>query len=832
MKISLFTLIIACLSCLSLNVYSQQANDKLDIRDISFRTENGIIRPDTFSISFNVYQDGKDRIRNLDLSGEVQFRIEETRGNRPVPLIPEYIEGSLALIDRATGEQGFPDDLTVSLLVDRSGSISAGEMSQIREAVRAFVYALPEGSVFLSYFHNFISRSYPVSRATFEDVADPILVRTELHTDLHNAVITKLLEFDSLAVIPNQVIDEQWGYERTNELARRGSRNNVLIILSDGLDDDGMRWREYPHPNPKYHHHPVYGEPDPNITPFDTPDEVYEYIRQYRNQVTVFTIGFGAARSDFHVRDRRVSLEDILGKMATEGGGGYFYANPDEILDLLQEQLPDELMPDYRAVFVNPPGKVFTGRQRDLKITLVTPGMEATGHIDYAIGSLANPVESQPLKIFTIMGSGLLAGLILILLVLIIIQMIWPLINNQLFNMRYKRRYIAPPAEQKRTCPYCLDTINPHDKIISKCAHIVHSSCWVNNDHMCPEFGQNCTTGKQNYFDINDPFARKNKVYYLNWVLYGLFGGLMAWVTFLFLKDLTVWYNMANTMVNWFAPGIESSTYNYAFKLAPLYVLGLVMGFFLTLLFSWAEEYRQKNAVTILRFVLRSIIGAAIGMLSFLVGSIFIILFKQPDTNFLVDWIPWLIFGVLLGLSLSVKTTIDWKHGLLGGLISILFSFIMLYYLGYAFSGVMSYIAAVISFMLYGAGLGGAIATVRSTAEQYFLKILNGPKNGTHIAIHKWMSSQSGLNEVYVGKSNVCEIQMNWEKSNEIAEKHAKIYLNTDRKMPVLVSLEKGKTTLYDERVEMTPGKEYDLLNGTTFTISETIFQYVETRDD
>ncbi len=210
--------------------------------------------------------------------------------------------------------------------------------------------------------------------------------------------------------------------------------------------------------------------------------------------------------------------------------------------------------------------------------------------------------------------------------------------------MRHKKRYKAPANEQKRTCPYCLDTIHENDKVIKKCSHIVHFQCWTNNEHMCPEYGQNCTTGKQSYFDINDPFARKNKVYYLNWVLYGLIGGFFAWITYLLLKDMTIGNNIAAFFVSWLTTDMEAVSFEYEQKLAPLYVLGMVMGFFLTLFFAWAEEYRKKTVITVLRFLLRSIIGAIIGLGSFIAGGILLILFQQPHTSFFYDWIPWLIW--------------------------------------------------------------------------------------------------------------------------------------------------------------------------------------------
>lgn len=131
--------------------------------------------------------------------------------------------------------------------------------------------------------------------------------------------------------------------------------------------------------------------------------------------------------------------------------------------------------------------------------------------------------------------------------------------------------------------------------------------------------------------------------------------------------------------------------------------------------------------------------------------------------------------------------------------------------------------------MVYGAGLGFSIATVRSTAEQYFLKIIQGKKHEETIPVHKWMSFQGGHNEVYIGIGFSCEIQMNWEKDNhKIADRHAKMFLNTNRNIPVIVSLEKDKTTTYDGRIEMEPGKEYELFSGNTIKIGNTVFQYLE----
>lgn len=793
-----------------------QTGYELDIYTLpEFRQKNNMLHADTFSLEFRLYQHRgtprEKRISRLPLSDQIDFVLEEMIGGQRVAE-PQYVPGSIAYIESEDGIRS--DDITVSLLVDRSGSITAAEMRQIREAVEAFVDLLPDGSLFLSYFHNHFSPSYQITRENFQEAADTLLTRTPFHTDLYNATITKLLEFDSTAVIPNQRIDENYGYIRTNELARRGTRNNYLIVLTDGEDDSGVG---YQFPNPKYH--PL----DPGMQVF-TEYDVYDKIEKYREQVTVFTIGFGAESADFNPQ--------ILQNMANASNNphGYLYVDPGAILELFQEELIETLGPDYLAKFTNPPGKTFSGEERRLTVTLKDPtsNIEASSIVYYGFASITNPytVHGEADVSRTLIWGGL-AGIIFIMLVLIIIQLIIPLINNKVFNLKYIKKYRPSRGELKRSCPFCNDPIIENQPVMAKCEHVVHLNCWRDNDYMCPEYGQNCTRGKQNYFDINDPFSRKNKLFYLNWVFFGLIGGFLAWIAFNLIKDLPVFNTLAASLTESLTHRDDPNRFNFIHKISPLLAIGISMGFFLSAFFAYVEEYRNINFLTFLKFVLRGVVGALIGFLAFLTGSAVLILIESPFTNYSHDWIPWLLFGSFIGISLSVKSTIDWLHGFLGGLFAIIFSFIVLYAFGQEL-GEYGYLVLVISFMLYGAGLGASIATVRSSAEQFFLKILNGPKEGLSIAVHKWLKSQGGLNEVYLGTSNACEIQMNWEKSGEVAEKHAKMFMNQEKKIPVLVSLEKGKTTLLDQRVEMNPGKEYHLMNGTSFTIGDTVFNYYE----
>ncbi|MCD4665191.1 MAG: hypothetical protein K8R68_07960, partial [Bacteroidales bacterium] len=383
------------------------------------------------------------------------------------------------------------------------------------------------------------------------------------------------------------------------------------------------------------------------------------------------------------------------------------------------------------------------------------------------------------------------------------------------------------PNELRKECPYCSDPLKTGEAVIVKCKHIVHKACWGDFGHVCPEYGQNCNNGKQDYFDISDPFSKRNKKYYLKWVLFGLIGGFLSWFFYMITKDSRFAEGLGSATLNLIVPNLSDEGFRALFidKVSSIILIGSLMGMFLTGFFAYIEEYRRKSLAVFGKILLRAFIGLLFGFISFFLGSIILILLNQPYSAVYFDWIPWIIFGVSIGLLLSIKTTIVWKHGVIGGLISIIFCFFSLYFM----VGDLGYPALLIGFMIYGGGLGFSIATVRSSAEQYFLKILQGKKHEETIPVHKWMSFQGGHNEVYIGKGFACEIQMNWEKNNpEIAEKHAKMFINNVRNVPVIISLEEERLTVFDDRTDMKPGQEYDLFNGNTFKIGNTVFQYVE----
>ena len=89
------------------------------------------------------------------------------------------------------------------------------------------------------------------------------------------------------------------------------------------------------------------------------------------------------------------------------------------------------------------------------------------------------------------------------------------------------------------------------------------------------------------------------------------------------------------------------------------------------------------------------------------------------------------------------------------------------------------------------------------------------------------MNAIGGGNKVSIGMTGDCEIQMNWEKSNKVAKEHAQLFIDAEKQLPMIRPLATG--VVYNSRAELPVGKPAVLSNNDTFTIGETIFQYVET---
>ena len=355
-----------------------------------------------------------------------------------------------------------------------------------------------------------------------------------------------------------------------------------------------------------------------------------------------------------------------------------------------------------------------------------------------------------------------------------------------------------------------------------KCEHVVHLECWKENRNRCPEYGvHNCTKGIHYYNQerLSDP---RNAPYFLMWLVYGLLAGLVSWVFMRLLYSETMFSSLITGLVDMLHPSSEETmvvpALNFLPKIQPLLLCGILLGFFITLFFSYQIEFRKKN-LKIWGFILtRSLVGSLLGFLSFLIGSVAIIALGKDTNCIYTDWIPWAVFAVAIACTLSFKTDIKLKSALMGGLISVLISFLVLFIATFA-----KEILSMFSYMIYAAGFGIAIAVVHYVSEKYFLRV-SGPVKERDIAIYKWMSVTGGFNRVTIGKSIDCILEMNWDDSDNIADKQVEIYLENDR--PYCKALSDGTRLANGQFLQK--NQVILLSHGTEFTIGNSLFTYIE----
>ncbi len=258
-------------------------------------------------------------------------------------------------------------------------------------------------------------------------------------------------------------------------------------------------------------------------------------------------------------------------------------------------------------------------------------------------------------------------------------------------------------------------------------------------------------------------------------------------------------------------------------------MIGMLLGFFISLVFRYKDDIRDRNWKVWLRIIGLSCMTSAIGMAAFAVGAdLFCLILSWTGKSY----IPWycslpayVLFSISVSLALTVKSSIPVKSALAGGLLSSVIGFLVLYFTEFSGAG-YEWLSMLLDFIIYGGGLGASLITVRMLAERYFLVIQNGVKAGQRIPIHKWMNATGGGNKVSIGMTGECEIQMNWEKSNKVAKEHAQLYIDHEKMLPVIKPLVNG--VVYNARAELPVNRPAVLSNGDMFKIGDTVFRYEE----
>lgn len=711
-----------------------------------------------------------------------------------------------AHIVRIQSGKRIPGNFTFSVLIDLN--IPDEGKEQIYRELKKLVDSAPDSCVYISFYSNQVTSSEMITSENYAGFKE-IFMQKGGSDFFYDALYSKMAEFSTETQELENVASRVEGYQKNPLIAKRASENkgkNILIVITASGSQLTMN----------------------NIT-FSDVDQ-YQLNAKAADLPKVFA--FYYTQNDEINNDVRDVLsaytehedltEDRKGKLLSTG-------NFNQIINTLGETISKQM---YDYVFTYKAQKEYY----DGKTPILFKWNDTEAGEDFAyIGSEEHHWIPEPkldeitVKDILIMALvALLMTLLTIAFFILIMKALIPWIKSKMFESKYYKKYVPETNVQRRVCHYCKQDLQPGQMIVTKCNHYMHIHCWKINNYKCAEYGQNCNTGIQEHVEWNSLFT-KHTLRDCKQTISGILAGLVSWAVYVICGNGGFLTALAKPIVATFYNPQGQMMLNRANledKVSAFLAIGLLLGFFLSLVFRYNDEYRKKDWKVLLKIFALSLLSGIIGMAAFAIGGS-ILCAWLPFTH--ATYIPWycslpayLLFSICTALSLTIKSSVPVKSALLGGLCSAVIGFIVLYFGDFAKSWGM-----LLNFIIYGGGLGASLVTVRALAEKYFLVIQNGVKAGQRIPIHKWMNATGGGNKVTIGMTGDCEIQMNWEKSNKVAKEHAQLYIDQMRSIPVIKPLANG--VVYNTRAELPVGKASVLTNGDTFKIGDTIFKYEET---
>jgi hypothetical protein len=706
-------------------------------------------------------------------------------------------------VNTLTDGQRIPSDFTVSVLVDLS--IPQSGKKDIFEAVQTLIESTHDSCVYLSFFGDYVSNSRLVTKKNYKEFEDQFNESAQSKY-FYSALYAKLTEFNREITPYDDSIKAQNGYRKDERISQRAAEaldKNLLFVFTEG------------NKNPTYECLNFGKFTDYQGNALILP-KVYAFFYDAGNGIDPDMES--TLKGVTHPKDsERNPIQNCQGN----------YMKSDSIKTVLHyfEQAIRNEMYDFSLTYQVPQDRSYSGK---VNYTALWDGVPK-GTETFSIGT---PEKTWPIRNTTASDSAkkyliaLVVAFLTILLFIAIMKIIIPGIKSKVFAAKHYEKFKVMENVKTMICPMCRREIQPGDKVVTKCRHIMHVRCWKANDYKCVEYGQNCKDGIQEHIQWNNLFSKETlRDCFLT--IMGIVASLVSWIIYE-LTGRGFFNGLAKAFVNAFfnTEGQSMGIVNECIaKVSSFLTIGLLLGFFLSFVFRLFDGVKRRSFAWFLEITGLSLLSSIIGMAAFAIGSVILCLWVSPADTY----IPWycsfpayLLFSVCISLSLTIKSTIPFKSALLGGLVSAIIGFIVLY-----FSNITpkhwDYMNMLLDFVIYGGGLGASLITVRMLAEKYFLVVKNGIRNGLRIPIHKWMNAG---NKVTIGMTQQCEIQMAWEKSNKVAKEHVQLYVNQSRSQAMLRPL---AATTFNMRTELNPSnKPVPLFNGDTFKIGDTIFQYVE----
>ena len=478
------------------------------------------------------------------------------------------------------------------------------------------------------------------------------------------------------------------------------------------------------------------------------------------------------------------------------------------------------VIPDHEFYFENPDYKIYRGDRKKLTINFYdtkTDSLIASASKEVVLGEIFDPIIVNGPRMLYVLLQGLFVGLDILLIVYLIFQFIVPYVKYRFFLRKYVVQYTGKnmcfdnnPVEE--SCYLCKAPFEDGDKIVVKCSHTMHKTCWDENEYHCPEYSDRCKNGSH-YYNSAHVFDAHNAPFYLKWVLVAIASATLAWLCFtIYIHEIFGFFS--DKFSQFIVKNPDASV-------SQMPIFGLIVGFFLTSGFSLLAVRPGKDGLALGKILLRSCLAAVGCFVAFHVVNLMIVLFDVKNYSFLLNWIPWTASGFIIAICSTYATRIAHSKWLV--LVGVLLGFLSMYAWTFLFCHTeLDYrVLLLFSFIIFSVGLGVCMATVAPHSEHYYLKI-QGATKGMDIALYKWFRNDPDR-IVTIGKSVDCSLQLSWDIQGDVAPVQAEIRLK--KKRPYLIALEPG---VYINGKPLEANKKVRLYHGKSFTIGQTSFTYIE----
>ena len=772
-------LITACSDSAESKVQKDTNKENIEVWDIGFDDEHK-----NFWIDIKIKDDFAPTPALIDEMGvvvkEMTWTMEEVNERaRPIPkgkhsIISDFIsrrgQHALILVDLTLGEK---------------------EVSEQRILTSNMREVFPDNHLHVAFIKgDEVTETYPVTDYVLKNFFVPVLSKLNEMNGREDAFYSSIKQ------------DSVWKSLNSNQ--------KVMIICSDGrtyLDD----------------------------TPIDSEHyELQQLLLKGDSTVTDFPLFYvdyqGIVPDDANEQNNAENLMTILANRTS----GEFVENQAWFrLSRHILQLENDSCADVRIYLENPNFKVYRGLQRWLKVELINcDTVYAIGYKHYALGSVYNPIIVGGVSNWRIVVHGVVISLCLLLIAYLIFQYIVPWIRYRLFLRKYVTRYSGRNMgfngmQIDEVCYFCKAPFNKDDLIVARCEHVMHKSCWDENEYKCPEYGRRCKTGSH-YYNMRKLYDLKNAPYYMKWLLAGILAGALAWLCYMtniFGSGYEFLARLVSDIPNVATAHVVSE--NMArLRLAELShtpYFGLYICSFMTLLLSTLSSHGAWRWKRVVMIWSKAMVAGFFGFFLFVLVIIVKHVFNLFGDIVWVDWIPWAMNGFMVACIVAYKTDIKLSKSLLGAALSVVSGIGSMFIWNYSIDSQMdSRDLLLISCLTYSVGLALSLAYQSPKSERYFLRV-EGAIKTMEVALYKWMNAQVINRRVTIGKSVDCNLQMSWDINSQIAPIHAELV--SSRGNIYLVACEegviyKGKQIKVDKRIR--------LYHGDSFSIGQTTFTYVE----